>query len=237
MTSRCLLGAFAVCAIATACRNGTPATPTTPTAHVEQAPPNPVDSRTRRSSAEDDVAMFPDIGFSITKPPDWHYLATAPHKPKFENVPEEWANRIQTTEPLVVIAKQDAPLGPENPFFKVVFRPLRSLSWITPHQLAEMTYEAMVDSIPGAERVGEIEAVDVSGLPAASMAIAYTLPDDQGVPAAMISRVWCAKRGSNVFLIGAGGPAEGSDADWEGLDQIFASIWIRSTESCVGAGC
>jgi hypothetical protein len=182
-------------------------------------------------AAEKDTYENPTIGFSITKPADWHFMTAEQNAENlkrtqlkdeaFQKLVQKYANA-----PLVAITKYEEPYDDLNPSLKVNIRPLGNFKADQPMAILELITKQFESLFEDYKVITAPKEIKVAGLKAAYLKVHYSLkiPDGRSFPTC--SELWIVPRGKHFFMIGAGTRQDEKTGKREELQQILKSVKI-----------
>jgi hypothetical protein len=167
-------------------------------------------------------------GIQLTPPVGWHAATLEQVQANREAVrladPEfERALTTRSALPLIVYMKYQEPYAGLNPTVQVT---LRSAIQGTPTSLLTTALAPMRRAFPKFRVVTPVQQTIVSGWPAATVTVTYTLTDRGGATFPVRSRMWVVPRGNLMFLIGMSGSTAGEDLCEGEFRDVLASIHI-----------
>ena len=180
-------------------------------------------------AAETNTFTTQTLGFSITKPAHWRFIA---QDQGAENLgrPGSSDPKVQkgseSPPPMVVLTKYPEPYDQVNPSVKVNVRPLGNFDGANPSALLEMILPTLQKSLRNLKVLEKPAPVRFAGLNAAHLKVTYTLAPKAGRSFPAISELWVVPRGKVFFFIGTAHSANATRADREELQQILRSVKI-----------
>jgi hypothetical protein len=126
--------------------------------------------------------------------------------------------------PLFVFTKHQEPHPGINPSVQVT---LRQALPGTPVRLLTDALRTMRQAFADLKIIEPVRAGSVAGLAAAHVRLTYTLQNQTGTRARVISRLWLVPRGSLMFLIGMSGSESGPDVCEGEFDAVLKSMAIQ----------
>jgi hypothetical protein len=185
-------------------------------------------------AADGDTFSSRSGGFSIRKPPGWHFLQHDQVRqtlavPRLRDASVEAKLRQGTQAPIVIIAKYPEPHTELNPSIQVRLRTIRPGQNADPVHMMESSLRQLRRSFRDLELVDSIQETTVSNHPAAVMSAKYTVADPRGREMKTWSRTWLVPRSDYVVLITMAGAQEGADVAEAEFAQVLSSINLDPT--------
>jgi hypothetical protein len=174
------------------------------------------------------TVSHPGAGIQLTPPVGWHAATLAQVQANREGVrladPEfERALATRSALPLIVYMKYPERYPDLNPTVQVT---LRSALQGSPTSLLTTALAPMRRAFPKFRVVTPVQQTTVSGWPAATVTVTYTLTDRGGATFPVRSRMWVVPRGNLMFLIGMSGSTTGENLCEEEFRDVLTSIRI-----------
>jgi hypothetical protein len=166
-------------------------------------------------------------GIALNRPPSWQEATTAAIQANRERVrlsDAEFQRAMVTRSalPIIALMKYPEPFAGLNPSIQITVRQALKGS---PTALLAGAVAVMRRGFADLRIVQPVESTTVSGLPAATVRVAYTLRTaSQSAP--VLSRLWLVPRGSLMFLIGMSGAQTGPDLCESEFADVLESIRI-----------
>ena len=168
-----------------------------------------------------------NAGISLERPQSWQSATAAQIQANRERVrlsdsEFQQAMVARSALPIIALMKYPEPYEGLNPSVQIT---LRQALKGTPTQLLTGAVATMRRGFADLSIVQPVAATTVSGLPAASVRVTYTLrTTTQSMP--VLSRLWLVPRGSLMFLIGMSGAQSGPDVSEAEFAKVLQSIQI-----------
>jgi hypothetical protein len=188
---------------------------------------------TGMASAEpSDVFHNPTTGFTVTKPPAWHYATAAQHVAnlramKLNDQAFHTAMLRYATAPLLALQKFPEPFADVNPSFKVNLKPLGQLKGKRPTELLTLLLPQLQRAFSEVQVVQLPMEVEVAQIPSAYARLNYSLRTHTGETFPITSEVWIVPRGEYFFLLGAGTRQDEQTGTRAEIHAIVDSIRIE----------
>lgn len=168
-------------------------------------------------------------GISLTRPAGWHtatlaQVQTNREQTKLSDPELQAALATRSALPLFVFTKHQEPHPGINPSVQVT---LRQALPGTPVRLLTDALRTMRQAFADLKIIEPVRAGNVAGLAAAHVRLTYTLQNQTGTRARVISRLWLVPRGSLMFLIGMSGSESGPDVCEGEFDAVLKSMAIQ----------
>jgi hypothetical protein len=168
-------------------------------------------------------------GISLTRPAGWHTATLAQVQASREQTklsdPElQAALATRSALPVIVFTKYQEPHPGINPSVQVT---LRQALPGTPVRLLTDALRTMRQAFADLKIIEPVRAANVAGLAGAHVRLTYTLQNQTGTRARVISRLWLVPRGSLMFLIGMSGSESGRDVCEGEFDAVLKSMAIQ----------
>jgi hypothetical protein len=181
------------------------------------------------SAAAQERIEVSSAGLALDRPAGWHTGTIADVQRNRENVrladSEFQAAMVSRSAlPIVVLTKYPEPHPSLNPSIQITLRP--GLAG-TPTQLLTAALEPMRKAMANFRIVAPVQAVKVSGWPAARVRTSYTLKNAAGQSFDIMSRLWLIPRGRLMFLVGMSGSQTGSEVCEAEFASALTSINIQ----------
>ena len=166
-------------------------------------------------------------GIALHRPPAWQTATTEDIQANRERVrlsDSEFQRAMVTRSalPIIALMKYPEPFAGLNPSVQITLRQALKGS---PTELLTGALATMRRGFPDLTIVQPVRPVTVSGLPAATVRVTYTLRTaSQSAP--VLSRLWLVSRGSLMFLIGMSGAQTGPDVCESEFAAVLESIRI-----------
>ena len=182
-------------------------------------------------NAPDHTFNNTDLGFSITKPSEWHYvsreiLEANRDANRANNAELEEVSRKTGNSPfLTVFSRYPEPNSRNNPTVSVTVLNT-GVAGLPPKSFLGQSIMIMKKAYPDLTIVEEARNQEVDGLSGAFTRLKFTIvgADDQRLPT--LHRIWLVPRGTLMFSIAMTGPQEGSDVSEDAFQEILKSIKI-----------
>lgn len=182
-------------------------------------------------NAPDHTFNNTDIGFSITKPSEWHYVS---RKILEENRDANRANNAELEEVsqktgdspfLTVFSRYPEPNSRNNPTVSVTVLNT-GVAGLPPKSFLGQSTVILKKAYPDLTIVEEVRDREVDGIIGAFTRLKFTIvgADDQRLPT--MHRIWLVPRGVLMFSIAMTGPQEGPDVSEDAFQEILKSIKI-----------
>jgi len=166
-------------------------------------------------------------GIALDRPASWQMATTAAIQANRERVrlsDSEFQHAMVTRSalPIIAIMKYPEPFAGLNPSVQITLR--QGLKG-APTELLTGAVATMRRGFSDLAMVQPVTSTTVSGLPAATVRVTYTLRTaSQSVR--VMSRLWLVPRGSLMFLIGMSGAQTGPDVCESEFAEVLESIQI-----------
>ena len=179
-----------------------------------------------------DVFHNPTAGFTVTKPPAWHYVTAAQHvanlrATKLNDQAFHTAMLHYATAPLLALQKFLEPFADVNPSFKVNLKPFGQLKGKRPTELLTLLLSQLQRAFGEVQLVQPPMEVEVAQIPSAYARLNYALHTQTGETFSTTSEVWIVPRGDYFFLIGAGTRQDEKTGTRAEIHAIVDSIKIE----------
>ena len=181
--------------------------------------------------AENNTYSNPTVGFSVTKPAEWHFLSAEQNAENlsrarlkdeaFQQLVQKYANA-----PMVAITKYEEPYDDLNPSLKVNMRPLGNFSADKPTAILDMISKQFESLFENYKVITAPKETRLAGLRAGYLKVhfAMKIPDGRTFPTCM--ELWIVPRGKHFFMIGAGTRQDEKTGKREEIEKILATIKI-----------
>lgn len=182
--------------------------------------------------AESDTYSNPTLGFSLTKPADWHFMTAeqnAENLARTKLKDEEMQKLAQkyATAPLVAITKYEEPYDDLNPSVKVNMRPLGNFSADKPTAILDFMAKQLESALEDFKVIAAPKETKVAGLKAGYLKVYYSMKISDGRTFPTCSELWVVPRGKHFFLIGAGTRQDEKTGKREDIQKILGTIKIE----------
>lgn len=184
--------------------------------------------------AEDAQYSNSEVGLSLEKPGDWHFMSLAEtldnrNRVRFADEQLTELVRRRAREPLVSISKYEDPSAQPDvtPTVQITLSPLGALAGAPPERSLGIVLAQIGRGLADFEIVKSVHATSLSGLPAAHAVWHCRIENELGGSYEVRSRMWMVPRGQFAFLIGMSGPREGPDVSEEEFQAVLDSIRIE----------
>ena len=185
----------------------------------------------RALAATDNTYTNPTLGFSLTKPAEWHFMSAeqnAENLARTKLKDEEFQKMVQkyATAPLVAITKFEEPYDDLNPSVKVNIRPLGNFSADKPTAILEFMAKQLEAVFEDYKVIAPPKETKVAGLKAAYLKVHFSMKIPDGRVFPTCSELWVVPRGKHFFMIGAGTRQDEKTGKRQEIDKILATIKI-----------
>jgi hypothetical protein len=182
-----------------------------------------------------------DVGFAITKSPDWHFLSldnaetwiVSPDKSDegklkikrhIQNMREQEA---KTGMAPLFIAKHEEPYPKLNPMIQVSLHYIDDLPKnVSPLAIAAVMAQSVSENNEGFEMMDQIRLVRVSNFNAGYLSFSVNGELNSGENESAMNQVYLIPRGKYVFEITLSTPLECDAATTADLEEMMESIFI-----------
>jgi len=172
------------------------------------------------------------LGLSVQKPAKWFFLTDKQNRSNIARTKMSDAEfqsfvRKNSSAPIFMITKYRMPYDDLNPSVKITARPAGRVNARNLLAVAKNTAGAI------ANRVGKVDAIEgpkslqISGFPAAYVAIDYTLGTQEGGQFPTKSQMWFVLKGDVLFIVGAGTRQDEKTGSRKEVQQVIDSIRLQ----------
>lgn len=171
------------------------------------------------------------IGFSITKPSEWHYVSreilesnrdtNRANNSQLQEVSEKTGN----SPFLTVFSRYPEPNSRNNPTVSVTVLNT-GVPGLPPKSFLQQSTVIMKKAYPDLTIVEEVRDHEVDGISGTFTRLKFTIvgADNQTMPT--LHRIWLIPHGHLMFSVVMTGPQEGPDLSEDAFQQILKSIKI-----------
>lgn len=182
----------------------------------------------------DDQNVFsnPTLGFSVTKPANWHVASTQDFFRNLKLVElddKQFQDQLQkyAQVPFLAFMKYPEPYDDVNPSFKVNVKPLAQLGGKDPKEILQMLVPVFKNAFRDFRTVDGPKDITIDGIPSAYAMFQYTLSVADGRTFPTTSDIFIIPRGNIFFMVGVGSRQDASQEDLIEIDSIIQSIKIQ----------
>ena len=171
------------------------------------------------------------VGFSITKPEQWHFISAAANADNLNNVriqDEKFQKIMQkyATVPLVIMTKFMEPYDDLNPSVKVNIKPLGNMDGENPVNIMKIIIKQFPRILKNYVEMQSPVEREIAGSKAAYMKAYYSVENSAGRTFRVCSELWIIPRGKFFFLIGIGTKQDSDKNELQEIANIISSIKI-----------
>lgn len=186
---------------------------------------------TPAKGAEKDVYSNPTVGFSVTKPAEWHFLSAeqnAEHLSRARLKDEAFQQLVQkyANAPMVAITRYEEPYDDLNPSLKVNMRPLGNFSADKPTAILDLISKQFESLFEDYKVITAPKETKLAGLKAGYLKVHFSMKVPDGRTFPTCTEFWIVPRGKHFFMIGAGTRQDEKTGKREELEKILATIKI-----------
>ena len=180
--------------------------------------------------ASSDTFSDAGLGFSITKPSDWHFISGETLKAdrntiRLSDAELEQLAKRNANAPLVVFTRYPEPYPTLNPSASVTLATM-PMERMPPKYALSLSTEMTKQAYPDLEVVEPVRDYEVDGIQGSYTKVKYTVGFADGQEFPTVARMWIVPRGKIMFVIGMTSPPEGPDVSEEAFQEILKSIKI-----------
>lgn len=189
-------------------------------------------STTPDGPAPSDTFNDTGLGFSITKPADWHFISDETLKAdrntiRLSDAELEQLAKRNTNIPLVVFTRYPEPHPTLNPSASVTLATL-PMEKIPLKYALSLSTEMTKQAYPDLTVVEPVRDQKVGGIQGAYTKVKYTVGFADGQNFPTMVRMWIVPRGKIMFVISMTSPPEDPDLSEDTFQEILGSVKIET---------